>query len=67
MARREDDSYTNGSVFEVSVEEGRKDKSAEAYAIDDPQPAAAAEAEVDDDDALCGMSASVAFIQQVMI
>jgi len=66
MARREDDSYTNGSVFEVSVEEGRKDKSAEAYTIDDPQPAAAAEAEVDDDDALCGMSASVAFIQQLI-
>jgi len=61
MARREDDSYTNGSVFEVSVEEGRKDKS-EAYAIDEPQPAAEAEA---DDDALCGMSASVSFIQQV--
>jgi len=62
MARREDDSYTNGSVFEVSVEEGRKDKS-EAYAIDEPKPA---QAEADDD-ALCGMSASVSFIQQVMI
>ena len=63
MARREDDSYTNGSVFEASVELGRKDKS-EAYAIDELQPAAEAEA---DDDALCGMSASVSFIQQVMI
>ena len=31
MARREDDSYTNGSVFEASVEEGMRDKS-EAYA-----------------------------------
>ncbi|CAD6336596.1 unnamed protein product [Miscanthus lutarioriparius] len=62
MARREDDSYTNGSVFEASVEEGRKDKS-EAYAIDEPQPAAEAEA---DDDALCGMSASVSFIQQLI-
>ncbi|CAD6339255.1 unnamed protein product [Miscanthus lutarioriparius] len=61
MARREDDSYTNGSVFEVSVEEGRKDKS-EAYAIDEPKPA---QAEADDD-ALCGMSASVSFIQQLI-
>lgn len=63
MARREDDSYTNGSVFEVSVEEGRKDKSEAYNAMEEPQPAGA-EA---DEDPLCGMSASVSFIQQVMI
>jgi hypothetical protein len=57
MARREDDSYTNASVFETSVEDGRKDKS-ESYAVDEPpQPV---------DDALCGMSTSVSFIQQVI-
>ncbi|XP_025813543.1 aquaporin NIP1-4-like, partial [Panicum hallii] len=61
MARREDDSYTNGSVFEeASVEEGRKDKS-EAYAEDvDGQQSGEA------GDALCGVPASVAFIQQLI-
>ena len=63
MARREDDSYTNGSVFEASVEEGMKDKS-EAYAEADDvggQPE-----EASDGDALCGVQASVAFIQQLI-
>ncbi|XP_062232786.1 aquaporin NIP1-4-like [Phragmites australis] len=56
MARREDDSHTNGSVFEASVEEGRKDK-AEVY--DDHQPEA-------HEDAVCGMPASVSFLQQLL-
>ena len=62
MARREDDSYTNGSVFEASVEEGMKDKS-EAYAEADVggQPE-----EADGGDALCGKRASVAFVQQLI-
>ncbi|XP_039804173.1 aquaporin NIP1-4-like [Panicum virgatum] len=63
MARREDDSYTNGSVYEASVEEGMKDKS-EAYAEADDvggQPE-----EASDGDALCGVQASVAFIQQLI-
>ncbi|RCV21946.1 hypothetical protein SETIT_4G180100v2 [Setaria italica] len=62
MARREDDSYTNGSVFEVSVEEGRKDKS-EAYADASKQPE---EANDGIDDAVCGMPASISYIQQLI-
>ncbi|CAN6194875.1 unnamed protein product [Urochloa humidicola] len=68
MARREDDSYTNGSVFEVSVEDGRKDKS-EAFAdaageLHRPnEDAAAADS---GDDAICGLPASVPFIQQLI-
>ena len=62
MARREDDSYTNGSVFEASVELGMRDKS-EAYAEADVggQPE-----EADGGDALCGKRASVAFVQQLI-
>jgi aquaporin NIP len=64
MARREDDSYTNGSVFEVSVEDGRKDKSdAHAYADAVQQPADEADGDID---AVCGMPASVSFIQQLI-
>ncbi|CAD6336593.1 unnamed protein product [Miscanthus lutarioriparius] len=62
MARREDDSYTNGSVFEASVEEGgrtsRKRTPSTSRSLLLRQRA--------DDDALCGMSASVSFIQQLI-
>ncbi|CAL5038956.1 unnamed protein product [Urochloa decumbens] len=65
-SRREDDSYTNASVFEASVEEGRKDKSeAFANAAGELHP----EEYADDgagDDAVCGLPASVPFIQQLI-
>ncbi|WVZ79837.1 hypothetical protein U9M48_027369 [Paspalum notatum var. saurae] len=64
MARREEDSYTNGSVFEVSsVEEGRKDDKSAAYAIDEQLPPPE---EAGDHDALCGMQSSISFIQQLI-
>lgn len=60
--RREDDSYTNGgSVFEASVEDGRKDDTMEVYDGEQPDRPA------DDDVALCGMPMSVSFVQQVTI
>ncbi|KAF8652011.1 hypothetical protein HU200_062952 [Digitaria exilis] len=66
MARREDDSYTNGSVFEVSVEEGRKDKS-EAFAdVVDEHPPEADEADDADGLGVCAMLSSVPFIQQLI-
>lgn len=54
MARREDDSYTNGSVSmnDFSVEDGRKEK--EVYDHDEPEQ-----------DGLCGMPVSVPFLQMV--
>ncbi|KAK3130622.1 hypothetical protein QOZ80_6BG0495820 [Eleusine coracana subsp. coracana] len=61
MARREDDSYTNGSVFEASVEDGRKDTPEVHHA--DVQPD---ERPADDDAVLCGMPMSVAFVQQLL-
>nr|CAB3468168.1 unnamed protein product [Digitaria exilis] len=66
MARREDDSYTNGSVFEVSVEDGRKDKS-EAFAdVVDEQPPEADGADDGDGLGVCAMLSSVPFIQQLI-
>ncbi|KAJ1259517.1 hypothetical protein BS78_10G162300 [Paspalum vaginatum] len=67
MARRVEDSYTNGSVFEVSsVEEGRKDDMSEAYAIDEQPPPPPPPEEPGKDDALCGMQASVSFNQELI-
>ncbi|CAN6221100.1 unnamed protein product [Urochloa humidicola] len=66
MARREDDSYTNGSVFEVSVEDGRKDKS-EAFADTAGELHRNEDATADSGgDAICGLPASVPFIQQLI-
>ncbi|CAN6201363.1 unnamed protein product [Urochloa humidicola] len=65
MARREDDSYTIASVFEASVEEGRKDKS-EAFTDTAGELHHPEEDAGDDDDAICGLPASVPFIQQLI-
>lgn len=55
MARGEDDSYMNGSVHEVSVEEGRKKDKEVVY---DHQS---------DQDVVCGMPVSVSFVQMVSL
>ncbi|KAL6876390.1 hypothetical protein ACP4OV_012962 [Aristida adscensionis] len=60
MAGREDDSsYTNGSVYEAAVEEGRKDESKEVAFDHGDLP-------VSQDDIVCGMPTTVSFIQQLL-
>jgi aquaporin NIP len=65
MERLEDDSYTNGSVFETSVEDGRTD-TAKVYDGELMEKKPADEPPADDDVALCGMPVSVPFLQQVI-
>jgi aquaporin NIP len=64
MARLEDDSYTNGSVFETSVEDGRKD-TMEVY--NDERMERQLDEPPTDDVVLCGMPMSIPFIQELVI